>query len=183
MKSCSWTQACVGRDASGVRHLDKAKLPRNLQVLIAPMVAVSKQVRSLKAELRLQRIVEEEPKVQLLMTVPGVNVQSQPSLFRLSMTRIDLPMLIRSVPTSVSCHRRIALVIAADSEPSTADLGVALSVALTLRPPRWSTRIPVPARLSSRRSAAGERSARRRLRARSAAARTSTRPRTADAPT
>jgi transposase len=59
-----------------VSHLTKSKLTPSLQELIAPMVEVLEKVdlQLASAELRLQRIVEKEPKIQLLMTVPHVNV-------------------------------------------------------------------------------------------------------------
>jgi transposase len=59
-----------------VSRLGKSKLTPSLQALIAPMVEVLEKVdlQLASAELRLQRIVENEPKIQLLMTVPNVNV-------------------------------------------------------------------------------------------------------------
>jgi transposase len=57
-------------------HLRKAKLDRSFRELIEPMVQVLENVdlELARAEVRLQRIVEEEPKVKLLMTVSHVNV-------------------------------------------------------------------------------------------------------------
>lgn len=59
-----------------VSKLRKLKLPPGLQELIAPMAEVLEKVdlELATAELRLQRIVDEDPQIKLLMTVPNVSV-------------------------------------------------------------------------------------------------------------
>jgi transposase len=59
-----------------VSHLRKTKLDQGLQELIEPMSQVLEKVDAdlARAEIRLQSIVEKDPKIQLLMTVPNVSV-------------------------------------------------------------------------------------------------------------
>src|SRR6185436_8122540 len=59
-----------------VSHLRKVKLDQDLQELIEPMSHVLEKVDEdlARAEMRLQSIVEKDSKIQLLMTVPNVNV-------------------------------------------------------------------------------------------------------------
>lgn len=59
-----------------VARLQSAALTTSLRELIAPMAEILERVDQQLAttELRLQRIVEEDPKIKLLMTVPSVNV-------------------------------------------------------------------------------------------------------------
>jgi len=59
-----------------VSHLRKARLDQDLQELIEPMSQVLEKVDAdlARAEMRLQSIVEKDSKIQLLMTVPNVNV-------------------------------------------------------------------------------------------------------------
>jgi transposase len=59
-----------------VTHLRKATLTRGLRELIEPMAEVLEKtdLELTRAEVRLQRIVEDDPRIKLLMTVPNVNV-------------------------------------------------------------------------------------------------------------
>jgi transposase len=59
-----------------VSHLRKAKLDQSLQQLLEPIAEVLEKIdiELARAEIRLQRIVEEDPKIKLLMTVPNVSV-------------------------------------------------------------------------------------------------------------
>ena len=61
---------------SFVSNLRKTKLEQSLQDLIKPIAEVLEKidVELARAEIRLQSIVEQDPKIQLLMTVPNVNV-------------------------------------------------------------------------------------------------------------
>lgn len=58
-----------------VAHLRKMKLDSALQELMEPMAQVLEKidVDLARAEVRLQRSVEQDPKIQLLMTVPNVS--------------------------------------------------------------------------------------------------------------
>ena len=104
---------------SFVAGLRKSQLPQKFAELIKPMASVLEKtdVELARVEIGIQRIVDDEPQVRLLMTIPTSASSLPPFSSRSSTMLAAFAMHTRSAHISAWCHPRRARATDVDSEP------------------------------------------------------------------